>query len=106
MWTFKSETSEPFGPRGRSDNNACYLCRRSPVEVVEAETNEAKNSLRLGFPTLKTDEYIWLLFLCLFIYLFIGGNRSAQQQDNKGSGTALLQIQLVSHSNSLPITLP
>lgn len=68
--------------------------------------NQLKNCLCLGFshfPTENCQTCLALVCFVFFYYYFLCSNRSLHQQNNKESSTALFQIQLVSHSNSLPI---
>lgn len=87
-----------------------HLNIKKTVTILVPQTknthNQLKNCLSLGF--LLEDWKLPNMFGSCFrffknFFYFLCSNWSLHQQNNKESNTALFQIQLVSHSNSLPI---
>lgn len=82
-----------------------YKKKTVTILVPQTKTTQPAEKLSLSwFFPLSHWKLPNMFGSCLFFYYyFLCSNRSSHQQNNKESSTALFQIQLVSHSNSLPI---
>lgn len=77
-----------------------------PVTILVLETKTTKPAEKLSwFWFSHFEPCLAIVSVFFFFFLFFCSNRNVHQLNDKGSSTALFQIQLVSHSNSLPIIL-